>query len=275
MTRSSTTPSTPPDFLHLPARQVRPRSRGLTHVLDKGLSPLATAELVAQAGHLIDIVKIGWGISYVDPTITGRIAAYRSAGIEVSLGGTLLEVAAAQGKVEQLLEWALSCGVTVLEVSDGLNQLDRSARKQLIRQLSPHVIVAAEVGSKDANTPVVTDEWIATMASDLEAGATWLVTEGRESGTVGIYSGTGAVRDDLISAIASALPLDRVIFEAPHKAQQTWFITQWGSEVNLGNIAPDEVLPLETLRLGLRADTALQLSATARATVTGSAQSPR
>ena len=249
----------PPDFLDLPPRQSRPRAKGLTHVLEKGLSPAATAQFLAQAGHLVDIAKIGWGVGYVDPTLAERVALYRAAGVEVSLGGTLLEVCAAQGRVDQLRDWALSCGVSVLEVSDGLARFDRATKTDLIRRLSPHFSVAAEVGAKDAGVPVIDAEWIADMEADLEAGARWLVTEGRESGTVGIYSGDGTVRDDLISAIAQRLPIDRVIFEAPNKAQQTWFIRTVGHEVNLGNIAPEEVIPLETLRLGLRADTALRI----------------
>jgi len=249
----------PPDFLDLPPRQGRPRSKGLTHVLDKGLPPAATAEFLAQAGHLVDIAKIGWGVGYVDPTLPERVGLYRAAGVEVSLGGTLLEVCAAQGRVDQLRDWALSCGVSVLEVSNGLNRFDRETKTNLIRRLSPHFSIAAEVGAKDANVPVVDAEWIADMEADLQAGARWLVTEGRESGTVGIYSGDGTVRDELITSIADRLPIDRVIFEAPNKAQQTWFIRTVGHEVNLGNIAPEDVIPLETLRLGLRADTALRI----------------
>ena len=249
----------PPQFLDLPTRQARPRSRGLTHVLDKGLTPEATAALLAQAGHLIDIAKIGWGIGYIDPTLIDRVALYRAAGIEVSLGGTLLEVCHAQGRIDELRDWALSCGVSVLEVSNGLNRLDRATKTSLIRRLNPYFSVAAEVGAKDASVPVVDTEWVADMEADLEAGARWLVTEGRESGTVGIYSSDGSVRDNLINAIAARLPIDQVIFEAPNKAQQAWFITTVGHEVNLGNIAPEEVIPLETLRLGLRADTALRL----------------
>ena len=250
-----------PNFLTLPSRDSKPRSRGLTHVLDKGLTVPATAALIDQSADLIDIVKVGWGIGYVDPQFTQRVAAYRAAGVHVSLGGTFLEVCAAQGKVAELHEWALSCGVSVVEVSNGLGLLDRDAKAALVRQFSTDFTVAAEVGAKDPSVPVVADEWIAEMESDLEAGAQWLVTEGRESGTVGIYNGNGSVRDDLIDAIGARIPLERVIFEAPSKAQQTWFISTVGPHVNLGNIATDDVIPLETLRLGLRADTALQISA--------------
>jgi phosphosulfolactate synthase len=246
----------PPAFLDLPTRQSKPRTRGLTHVLDKGLSLTATRDHLDTTASLIDIVKIGWGIGYIDPRMCERVAAYREAGVLVSLGGTLLEIAAAQGRIDELRSWALECGIATLEVSNGLGALDLSRKQALIRTLSRDFIVAAEVGSKDAGTPVVAAEWLAEMESDLEAGARWVIAEGRESGTVGIYQGDGAVRDDLVDTLTSRIPVDRIIFEAPNKAQQAWFVLAIGPEVNLGNIPPEEVLPLETLRLGLRADTA-------------------
>jgi phosphosulfolactate synthase len=246
----------PPTFLELPSRQSKPRTRGLTHVLDKGLSLAATRDHLDTTAALIDIVKIGWGIGYVDPRLHDRVTAYREAGVLVSLGGTLLEIAAAQGRIEELRDWALSAGITAIEVSNGLGALDSHRKQELIRTLSRDFIVAAEVGSKDAATPVVAAQWLAEMESDLEAGARWVIAEGRESGTVGIYQGDGAVRDDLIETLTSRIPVDRIIFEAPNKAQQVWFVRTIGPEVNLGNIPPEEVLPLETLRLGLRADTA-------------------
>ncbi|MCF8543131.1 MAG: phosphosulfolactate synthase [Candidatus Nanopelagicales bacterium] len=246
----------PPTFLELPRRQSKPRTRGLTHVLDKGLSLAATRDHLDTTAALIDIVKIGWGIGYVDPRLQDRVTTYREAGVPVSLGGTLLEIAAAQGRVEELRDWALASGITTVEVSNGLGALDAHRKQELIRTLSKDFIVAAEVGSKDAATPVIAAEWLAEMESDLEAGARWVIAEGRESGTVGIYQGDGAVRDALIDTLTSRIPVDRIIFEAPHKAQQAWFVRTIGPEVNLGNIPPEEVLPLETLRLGLRADTA-------------------
>lgn len=246
----------PPTFLDLPSRQSKPRTRGLTHVLDKGLSLAATIDHLDSTAALIDIVKIGWGIGYLDPRLYQRISVYREAGVIVSLGGTLLEIVAAQGRIEELRAWALECGVSALEVSNGLGALDATSKQELIRTLCKDFIIAAEVGSKDVATPVVAEEWRAEMEADLDAGARWVVAEGRESGTVGIYQGDGSVRDDLVDTLISRIPIDRIIFEAPHKAQQAWFVRAIGPEVNLGNIPPDEVLPLETLRLGLRADTA-------------------
>ena len=246
----------PPTYLELPPRQSKPRTRGLTHVLDKGLGLASTRDHLESTAGLIDIVKIGWGIGYVDPRLFERVTAYREAGVLVSLGGTLLEIAAAQGRIGELRDWALASGITAVEVSNGLGALDAARKEELIRTLSEDFVVAAEVGSKDAATPVVPAEWLAEMESDLQAGAQWVIAEGRESGNVGIYLGDGAVRDTLIDTLTSRIPVDRIIFEAPHKAQQAWFVRTIGPEVNLGNIPPDEVLPLETLRLGLRADTA-------------------
>ena len=249
-----------PEFLDLPGREAKPRSRGLTHVLDKGLDVARTQSFIDQCAALLDIVKVGWGIGYVDPMIAERVAAYRAADVQVSLGGTLVEICAMQGRIEPLRDWALELGITVMEVSNGLHILDPEAKSALIRQLSRDFTVAAEVGDKDPKFPVLADRWIEEMEADLEAGATWLVAEGRESGTVGIYSPEGTVRADLVAMVADRLPIDRVIFEAPLKAQQAWFIHMGGAQVNLGNIAPEDVLPLETLRLGLRADTAMSIA---------------
>ena len=250
-----------PQFLDLPSRDAKPRRRGLTHVLDKGLDLARTEAFVGQCAHLVDIVKIGWGIGYVDSTLPARIRVYREADVSVSLGGTLVEVCAMQDRVLELRDWALSLGVTVMEVSNGLHLLAPQSKSALIRLLSEDFTVAAEVGDKDPSLPVVADKWIEEMERDLEAGATWLVAEGRESGTVGIYSADGGVRADLVESLADRITLERIIFEAPLKAQQTWFIERGGPQVNLGNIAPEDVLPLETLRLGLRADTAVSVAA--------------
>ncbi len=246
-----------PNFLALPARDSKPRHRGLTHVLDKGM-PTATLEaLLAQAGGFVDVVKIGWGIGYVDPTVKDRVAMCNAAGVVVCLGGTLLEVCAVQGRVDELRRWAADVGVDAVEVSNGLQAMTSSRKTDLVRSLSADFTVLAETGAKDDDAPVVTESWLAEMEADLAAGASWIIAEGRESGTVGLYHDDGRVRAELVEGIAGRLPLDRVIFEAPRKAQQTWFIRRFGADVNLGNVPPDEVLPLETLRLGLRADTAV------------------
>ena len=246
-----------PNFLELPERDQKPRSRGLTHVLDKGMTTAALEALLAQAGHLIDVIKIGWGIAYIDPTVKHRVALCSEAGVLVTLGGTLLEICVAQGRVDELCEWAASVGIGAVEVSDGLEAMTSERKTELVGQLSARLTVFAETGAKDDHAPVVTEEWLAEMATDLDAGASWVVAEDRESGTVGLYHGDGSVRADLVDAIAERIPVDRVIFEAPRKSQQAWFVKRFGAGVNLGNVPPEEVLALETLRLGLRADTAL------------------
>lgn len=245
-----------PQFLDLLEHAPKPRHRGLTHVLDKG-TPLTLVEgILANAGEFIDIVKIGWGISYLDATLKDRVALYQSAGVTVSLGGTLIEVAAVQGRIPELQRWALDAGLDAVEVSNGLCGLSRKHKVQLVEELSADFVVLAETGFKDAGMPVSSGAWIAEMEADLAAGARWVIAEGRESGSVGLYEPDGLIRELLVEEVAAAVPVDRVVFEAPRKSQQAWFVRRFGPDVNLGNIVPEDVLPLETLRLGLRADTA-------------------
>ena len=244
-----------PTFLELPARAVKPRSRGITHVLDSGLTPEATRAFLGQTGHLVDIVKVGWGIGYVDPALSTRVGICTDHGCPVSLGGTLLEVAAVQDRVSELRDWALSVGMTHIEVSNGLRALSASRKHALVRELAADFVVLAETGAKEGNYPPTPAEWGEEMARDLDAGASWVIAEGRESGTVGLYHADQGIREDLVSAILAWIPADKVIFEAPGKSQQAWFVRQLGADVNIGNVAPASVLALETLRLGLRADT--------------------
>jgi phosphosulfolactate synthase len=244
-----------PSFLELPARAAKPRSCGITHVLDSGLTPEATQAFLGQAGHLVDIVKVGWGIGYVDPALSTRVGICTDHGCPVSLGGTLFEVAALQDRVSELRDWALSLGMTHIEVSNGLRALPASRKHALVRELAADFVVLAETGAKEGNYPPTPAEWAEEMARDLEAGATWVIAEGRESGTVGLYHADQGIREDLVSAILTWIPPDKVIFEAPGKSQQAWFVRQFGADVNIGNVAPAGVLSLETLRLGLRADT--------------------
>jgi phosphosulfolactate synthase len=244
-----------PTFLKLPARSVKPRSRGVTHVLDSGLTPDGTRAFLGQTAHLVDIVKVGWGIGYIDPALSTRVGICTGHNCPVSLGGTLLEVAAIQDRVAELREWALASGITHVEVSNGLRALTASRKQALVRQLATDFVVLAETGAKEGNYPPTPAEWAEEMTRDLEAGAAWVIAEGRESGTVGLYHADQGIREDLVSAILAWIPQDKVIFEAPRKSQQAWFVRQLGADVNIGNVAPDSVLALETLRLGLRADT--------------------
>ncbi len=244
-----------PTFLDLPARSAKPRSAGITHVLDKGLTPEGTRSFLGQAAHLVDIVKVGWGISYVDPELPARIQMCAGHGCPVCLGGTLLEVAAMQDRIGPLRDWALGLGITHVEVSNGLRAMTGSRKRALVRELGADFVVLAETGAKEGNYPPTPAGWADEMARDLEAGASWVVAEGRESGTVGLYNADHVVREDLVKVILDCVPQDRVIFEAPTKAQQAWFVRQLGADVNIGNVEPAGVLALETLRLGLRADT--------------------
>jgi phosphosulfolactate synthase len=246
-----------PDFLDLPARQEKPRRRGITHVLDKGIATPGLEAIMAETGELVDVLKVGWGIGYADPMMKQRVALCNAAGVLVCLGGTLLEVCAAQGRVGELRRWAAGIGVDAIEVSNGLQAMEPARKTALVRSLSAEFTVLAETGAKEGHVPVVTEQWIAEMQADLAAGASWVIAEGRESGTVGLYEEDGSARGELITAIAREVPVDRVIFEAPRKAQQAWFVRRFGPDVNLGNVPITEILPLETLRLGLRADTAL------------------
>jgi phosphosulfolactate synthase len=203
----------------------------------------------------VDIVKVGWGIGYIDPQLSTRVAICTELGCPVSLGGTLFEVAAIQDRVGELRDWALSVGMTHIEVSNGLRALTASRKHALVRELSADFVVLAETGAKEGNYPPTPAEWAEEMTRDLDAGASWVIAEGRESGTVGLYHADQGIREDLVSAILAWVPAEKVIFEAPGKSQQAWFVRQFGADVNIGNVAPASVLALETLRLGLRADT--------------------
>lgn len=245
-----------PRFLDLPERHAKPRDRGLTHVLDKGL-PLTQAEgMLESAGAYMDVVKLGWGIAYLDAALKDRVALYQSAGVTVCVGGTLFEVAAYQNRLNELRRWVTEVGIDAIEVSNGLCALSRERKREIVGELSRDHLVLAEAGVKDAAQPVSAEAWVAEMRDDLAAGARWVVAEGRESGTVGLYETDGLVRELLVETLAASLPVDKLMFEAPRRAQQAWFVRRFGPNVNLGNIAPDEVLSVETIRVGLRADTA-------------------
>jgi phosphosulfolactate synthase len=244
-----------PGFLDLPPRSVKPRSEGLTHVLDKGLSLVALESLVQTAGASIDIVKLGWGTSYVSDGVRAKVQLCRRSGIHLSPGGTLLEICEHQGRIDEYVDWLRRLQFTHVEVSNGAFGMSTTRKRELIERLAQDFVVLSECGSKNPRADVVAEAWVEEMTGDLAAGASLLIAEARESGTVGLYLPTGEVRADLVDAIAAALPVDRIIFEAPRKDQQAWFIRRLGTQANLGNIPSDEVIALETLRLGLRSDT--------------------
>jgi phosphosulfolactate synthase len=249
-------PTSPtPDFLSLPPRASKPRFAGLTHVLDKGL-PLPELECVLDStATFIDLWKFGWGTAYLDPKIRQKVAILGQHRVRACMGGTLLEVAWAQGKADTLLSWAADVGFPCVEVSNGAVDMPVRDKRWLIAAAVKRFTVLSEVGSKDPQVDLSALRWAEETKADLEAGASLVLTEGRESGTIGLYSPEGLVREDIVSAITSAVGLHRIIFEAPRKDQQAWFIRQFGPDVNLGNVIPAEALGLEALRLGLRADT--------------------
>lgn len=245
----------PPDFLTLPGRPPKPRQTGLTHVIDKGLSIAQVAALLDSAADYIDIVKLGWGTAYVTRNLTEKLAVYRAAGIPVVLGGTMWEISQHQGKLDEWRHWVAALGLTHVEISDGTITIDHGQKLDVIAKLAQEFTVLSEVGSKDAEKIIAPYRWVELITAELEAGAWKVITEARETGTAGIFRGTGELRMGLIDEIVHKIEPGRLLFEAPQKSQQTIFIRKFGPNVNLGNIPPDEVIPLETLRLGLRADT--------------------
>ena len=246
----------PPFPLDLPERSAKPRHVGLTHVLDKGLTPAELADLLATCGAYVDVWKFGWGTAYVDPHVEAKLAILGRHGILGCLGGTLLEVAWAQRRADHLLDWAAGAGFPCVEVSRGAAPMSVDEKHEIIRVAASGFTILSEVGAKSRTVRMPPMQWAEEVAGDLAAGARWVLTEGRESGTVGIYNDDGSVREDVLAAVVAAGGgPERLVFEAPRKDQQAWFIRRFGSEVNLANIAVAEVLGLETLRLGLRADT--------------------
>lgn len=243
-------------FLDLPSRTAKPRERGLTHVLDKGLSLAQVDGFLEVCGGSVDIVKLGWGTALVTENLLPKLARYADHGIPVCLGGTLTELAIRDERLDGMVEWLRELGLTHIEVSDGTLALEPATKRDIIARLAGDgFTVLSEVGSKDAQEIMAPYRWVELIEGELEAGAWKVVTESRETGTAGIYRADGEVRMGLIDEIAHAIDVDRILFEAPRKDQQVWFLKRFGREVNLGNVAPDDVLSLETLRLGLRSDT--------------------
>jgi len=225
-------------------------------VLDRGLSIAEVEGLIEVAGESVDIVKLGWGTSVATGNLEPKLARYRELGIPVVLGGSLTELAIAQDRLDQLIEWVQRLGLAHFEISDGTIALEHERKLELIERLARDFTVLSEVGSKD-DTGAITPPylWVEQMRLELQAGAWKVIAEGRESGTAGIFRPTGEVREGLIDEIVHEIDSTRILFDAPRKDQQVWFVRRFGPDVNLGNVPADEVLALETLRLGLRSDT--------------------
>ncbi len=248
-------PSSNGSWLDVPAREPKPRTRGLTHVIDKGMNLREIEGLFDTAGDYVDVVKLGWGTSYVTQNLEKKIALYRSLETPVVCGGTLFEAAVARGRLDEYRSWLVENRFSHVEVSDGTIDLDHDRKLELIAELANDFTVLSEVGSKDEATVYAPYQWVEWMQQELAAGAWKVITESREGGTAGVFRPTGEMRTGLIEEIVHGIPVDDIIFEAPTKDSQAWFVRQFGADVNLGNIPPEEVIPLETLRLGLRADT--------------------
>lgn len=240
---------------NLPERTQKPRDSGITMVMDKGLSLRQVEDFLEVSGSYTDIVKLGWATSYVTPNLNQKIKMYQDAGIPVYFGGTLFEAMIVRGQFDEYCRILDKYRLEHAEVSDGSITIEHDVKCEYIRKLSKQVIVISEVGSKDVQKIFAPYKWIQLMKAELEAGSWKVIAEARESGNVGIYRDSGEVRQGLVDEILTQIPEQSIIWEAPQKAQQVWFIKLIGANVSLGNIAPADTIPLETLRLGIRSDT--------------------
>lgn len=239
----------------LPNRTTKPRESGLTMVMDKGLGLRQVEDFIESCSDYIDIVKFGFGTSLITPNLQDKIKLYQEAGIPVYFGGTLFEAYVIRGQFDDYRKLITKFGITHCEVSDGSIEISEEEKCGYIRALAKEFTVLSEVGSKDAEKIIPPYKWIAMMQAEIDAGVWKVIAEARESGTVGIFRNSGEIRSGLIEEILTKIPQESILWEAPQKTQQVWFMNLYGQNVNLGNIAPNEVIPLETLRLGVRGDT--------------------
>ena len=246
-----------PDFnlKNIPDRSSKPRESGLTMVMDKGLSCRQAEDFLEVAADKTDIIKLGFGTSTVTPSLSRKLEIYQEADIPVYFGGTLFEAYVIRNQFDDYKRLLNKYNITHTEVSDGSMEISEDQKCEYISSLAKDFTVLSEVGSKDAEKIIPPYKWIAMMKAEIAAGAWKVIAEARESGTVGIFRNSGEIRSGLIEEILQHIPLDTILWEAPQKVQQVWFLTLYGHNVNLGNIAPHEIIPLETLRLGLRGDT--------------------
>ena len=246
--------------LRPPGRSGKPRTAGRTNTLDKGIGLAAVADLLEVGADYVDLVKIGWGTALVLPDLDERLDLYRSHDINVCCGGTLFEYTWVTGQVDDYVGWLKEHGFSHVEVSDGSITMEGTAKLEAIERLAADFHVLSEVGSKDADAIVSPARWVKAITAEMEAGASDVILEGRESGTAGLYRRSGEMRTGLVDEVLdSGIDPDRLIFEAPQKPHQVYLLKLLGSDVNFGNIAPEDALPLETLRRGLRSDTLSEL----------------
>jgi phosphosulfolactate synthase len=233
------------------------RHQGLTHVIDKGLGPRGWEDVLETSGAYIDIVKLGWGTSYVTNGLKRKLEVLKEK--PVVIGGTFFEVVYVKGKLDEYKRWLADLGLTHVEISDGTVEIPRERKLELIADFARDFTVLSEVGSKDSEVVFAPYQWVQWLTEEKQAGAWKVITEAREGGSAGIFRKDGDMRTGLIDEIAHSLDFHDIVWEAPTKASQAWFVQHFGPEVNLGNIPPEEVIPLETLRLGLRGDTLKQM----------------
>jgi phosphosulfolactate synthase len=239
----------------IPERTAKPRAHGITMVMDKGLSIEEAKNLLSVAHPHIDIIKLGFGTAFVTPDLRKKIEIYQEHKIPVYFGGTLFEAFLIRNQFQDYINVCKEYNITYVEVSDGSIDIPHAEKCGYIEKLTKISTVLSEVGSKDAAHIIPPYKWIELMKAELEAGSTYVIAEAREAGNVGIYRGSGEVREGLVQEILTQIPAEKIIWEAPQKAQQLYFLELIGCNVNLGNIAPTEVIPLETMRIGLRGDT--------------------
>lgn len=244
------------NFLELPKRPEKPRDRGITHVIDRGVGLRQARDLLETSADFIDVLKLGWGTGYVTANLATKLRLYQEFGIPTCFGGTLFEIAVMQGKFDDFRKMLQDFGLTHVEISTGIIELTIEEKVHYIQKLAQDFVVLSEVGSKDVTKNLTPYQWIQMIQAERDAGAWKIIAEARESGTAGIYHSNGEIRIGLIEKIAAQINPNDIIFEAPQKGQQVWFIKWLGAQVNLGNIAVDDIIALETLRNGLRADTA-------------------
>ncbi|PJA07581.1 MAG: phosphosulfolactate synthase [Flavobacteriales bacterium CG_4_10_14_0_2_um_filter_32_8] len=240
---------------YIPKRESQPRKNGLTMMMDKGLSWRETENFIDASAHLTDLVKLGFGTAYVTKDLQKKVKLYQDAGLKTYLGGTLFEAFIVRGMFDDYRKLLDKFKIDTCEVSDGSMHLNHDKKCEYITSLAKDFTVLSEVGSKEEGIFISPAKWISMMKGELEAGAWKVIAEARESGTVGIYRPNGTAHVSLVNKIIANVKVENILWEAPQKSQQIWFIKQFGSNVNLGNIAPFEVIPLECLRLGLRGDT--------------------
>lgn len=239
----------------LPDRHQKPRTDGITMVMDKGLSIEEVKNFMSVAYPHVDVVKLGFGTSFVTPDLRKKIETYKSYGIPLYFGGTLFEAFVIRNQFDDYIAVCKDYGIDWIEVSDGSITIPHAEKCGYIEKLTRYGKVLSEVGSKDAAHIIPPYKWIELMRAELSAGSSYVIAEAREGGNVGIYRGSGEVREGLVQEILTQIPGERIIWEAPQKAQQLYFLELLGCNVNLGNIAPSEVIPLEAMRMGLRGDT--------------------